>query len=226
MATRRVRLPALAWGLAAAMALLLLYVGIVGGASRPVSGSVTVGGRAHRPASPGGAHRASVVVVPQERRTQALTPDSTERNLLMTTIDRHAVGRAVVVPRRERAFAQALWDRFDVRGHGLRQDALTLSGGNQQKVVLANFLALEPRVLLLDEPTRGVDVSTKAQIYRLIRDQAAAGCAVLMVSSELPEILGLSDRIVVLHEGRVAGRFDRGMATEEELLHVCYGRTA
>jgi ABC-type sugar transport system ATPase subunit len=199
---------------------------IIGGASRASAGRVTVEGRAHRPGSPGAAHRSGVAVVPQERRTQALTPDSVERNLVSTTIDRHAVGGVIASPRRERAFAQALWDRFGLRGHGLRQEVLTLSGGNQQKVVLAKFLALSPRVLLLDEPTRGVDVSTKSQIYRLIRDQAAAGCAVLVVSSELPEIMGVCDRIVVLHEGRVSGRFERGEATEEQLLHVCYGRTA
>ena len=122
--------------------------------------------------------------------------------------------------------AAARRDALDVRGHGLGQPVLTLSGGNQQKVVLAMSLAIAPRVLLLDEPTRGVDVTTKAEIYRLIRERAAAGCAVLVVSSELPEILGLCDRIVVLHEGRIAGRFDHGTTTEEALLHVCYGRTA
>ncbi len=116
--------------------------------------------------------------------------------------------------------------RFGVRGRGLDQQVLTLSGGNQQKVVLGKFLALEPRVLLLDEPTRGVDVSTKSQIYGLIRDQAAAGVSVLVVSSELAELIGICDRIVVLHEGRVAGSVDRGAATEEQLLRVCYGRAA
>jgi ABC-type sugar transport system ATPase subunit len=199
---------------------------IIGGASRASAGRVTIEGRVHRPRSPGAAHRAGVAVVPQERRTQALTPDSVERNLVSTTIDRHAIGGVIASPRRERAFAQGLWDRFHLRGSGLRQEVLTLSGGNQQKVVLAKFLALSPRVLLLDEPTRGVDVSTKSQIYRLIRDQASAGCGVLVVSSELPELMGVCDRIVVLHEGRVSGRFARGEATEEELLHVCYGRSA
>jgi ABC-type sugar transport system ATPase subunit len=149
-----------------------------------------------------------------------------ERNLNGTTIDRHAIGGVVTSPRRERAHALRLWERFGIRGHGLRQEVLTLSGGNQQKVVLARFLALEPRVLLLDEPTRGVDVATKSQIYHLVREQAAAGRAVLVVSSELPELLGLCDRILVLHEGRVAGTFERGEATEEQLLHVCYGRSA
>jgi len=128
--------------------------------------------------------------------------------------------------RLEREHAGSLYANFDVRGHGLDQEVLTLSGGNQQKVALARFSALRPRVLLLDEPTRGVDVTTKSQIYALIRERAAAGCAVVVVSSELPELLGLCDRIVVLHEGRVAGRFEHAEASEEQLLHVCYGRTA
>jgi ABC-type sugar transport system ATPase subunit len=199
---------------------------IVGGASRATAGRVTLDGRPFTPASPGAAHRAGVVLVPQERRAQGLVPDSAERNLNLTTLDRHALGALVTRPARERAHARQLWARFDVRGRGIDQEALTLSGGNQQKVVLGRFLARAPRVLLLDEPTRGVDVSTKSQIYGLIRDEAAAGRAVVVVSSELPEILGLCDRIVVLHEGRVSGRMPRGTATEEELLHVCYGRTA
>jgi ABC-type sugar transport system ATPase subunit len=103
---------------------------------------------------------------------------------------------------------------------------LTLSGGNQQKVVLARFLALAPRVLLLDEPTRGVDMTTKTQIYALIRRLATEGTAVLVVSSELIELIGLCDTILVLHEGQLVGRFVHGEADEEELLHACYGRTA
>ena len=199
---------------------------ILGGASRRVAGRLTLDGRAFAPGSPGNAHEAGVVVVPQERRSQALTPDTVERNLNGTTIDRQAIASVIASPARERAHARSLWERFGLRGRGTDQEVLTLSGGNQQKVVLAKFLALEPRVLLLDEPTRGVDVSTKSQIYVLIRDQAKAGCAVLMVSSELPEIMGLCDRIVVLHEGRVSGRFEHGATTEEQLLHVCYGRPA
>ncbi|MFN8622840.1 MAG: sugar ABC transporter ATP-binding protein [Chloroflexota bacterium] len=199
---------------------------IIGGTSRRTAGELELDGRPYAPRSAGSAHRSGVVVVPQERRSQALTPDSVERNLVGTTFGRHALGGVIASPGREKAFARELWDRFAVRGHGLDQQVLTLSGGNQQKVVLGKFLALEPRLLLLDEPTRGVDVTTKSQIYRLIRDEAAAGRAVLVVSSELPEIMGLCDRIVVLHEGRVSGRFDHGAATEEQLLHVCYGRTA
>jgi len=164
--------------------------------------------------------------VPPERRSQSLIPDTVERNLNLSTIDRHARARFVAEPGRERAHARQLWDELDVRARSLRQDVLTLSGGNQQKVVLARFLALRPRVLLLDEPTVGVDMTTKTQIYALIRELATNGTAVLVVSSELIELIGLCDRILVMHEGRVAGTFGRGEAGEEELLRVCYGRTA
>ena len=199
---------------------------ILGGASRARGGAMTLDGAAYAPGSPGAAQRRGVALVPQERRSQALVPGSAEENLNLSTIDAHALGSVVVSRGRERRHATELWEGIAVRGHGIDQQVLTLSGGNQQKVVLARFLATGPRVLLLDEPTRGVDVMTKAEIYRLIRDRAAAGCAVLVVSSELPELMGLCDRIVVLHEGRIAGRFDHGTATEEALLHVCYGRTA
>ena len=199
---------------------------LIGGASRRHAGVATLDGRPFAPGSIAEAQRAGVVLVPPERRSQALSPDTVERNLNVTTIDQHAMAGFVVSPSREREHADRLWGNLHIRGHGTSQEVLTLSGGNQQKVVLAKFLALEPRLLLLDEPTRGVDVTTKTQIYGLIREQAAAGCAVIVVSSELPEVIGLCDRIVVMHEGRVAGRFDRGEASEEELLHVCYGRAA
>jgi ABC-type sugar transport system ATPase subunit len=199
---------------------------LIGGVSRPTAGRLELDGKTFRPRSIGHAQSAGIALVPPERRSQALVPDSVERNLNGTTIDRHAIGGFLASPRRERAHAQALWTSLDVRARSLGQDVLTLSGGNQQKIVLAKYLALEPRVLLLDEPTRGVDMTTKTQIYALIREQAAAGCAVLVVSSELIELIGLCDRMVVLHEGRIAARFERGAVTEEALLHVCYGRAA
>ncbi|CAN5857967.1 sugar ABC transporter ATP-binding protein [soil metagenome] len=199
---------------------------ILVGASPSRAGRILLEGRPFAPGSPGKAHRNGVALVPQERRSQGLIPDTVERNLNASTIDRHALGSLLMRPRRERSHARSLWQEFHLRGRGPHQDVLTLSGGNQQKVVLARTVALRPRLLLLDEPTRGVDVSTKSEIYRLIRAQAAAGRAVIIVSSELPEIMGLSDRIIVLHEGRVSGRVDRGALTEEGLLHLCYGRPA
>jgi ABC-type sugar transport system ATPase subunit len=199
---------------------------LIAGASRTSAGELRLDEAPFRPRGIADAQLAGVVLVPQERRADALLPDSVERNLNASTIGRHAHAAGIVSPRRERAHARQLWRELDVRGRSLGQDVLTLSGGNQQKVVLARFLALQPRVLLLDEPTRGVDVATKSQIYALVRQRAAAGCAVLIVSSELPELLGLCDRIVVIHDGRVQDIFQRGVATEETLLHACYGRAA
>jgi ABC-type sugar transport system ATPase subunit len=200
---------------------------MIGGAQRRVSGITRVEGREFNPGSPGDAHHARVALVPQERRSESLIPDSVERNLNSTTIDAQtSVGRFLVSRPKERKHAQRLWEEFHIRGHGLDQQVMELSGGNQQKVSIAKFLALKPRVLLLDEPTRGVDVSTKVQIYRLIRQQADMGCAVLVVSSELPELQGLCDRIVVLHEGRAFATFDGEKVSEEELLQACYGRSA
>jgi ABC-type sugar transport system ATPase subunit len=197
---------------------------LIAGASRRHAGSMELDGQAFEPSSVGHAQSAGVALVPPERRSQALIPDSVERNLNTATIDQQAIAGIVASPGRERAHAAELWESLDVRARSLNQEILTLSGGNQQKVVLARFLALKPRVLLLDEPTRGVDMTTKTQIYGLIREQATSGAAVLVVSSELIELIGLCDRIVVVHEGRVGGRFERGEADEEELLHACYGR--
>jgi ABC-type sugar transport system ATPase subunit len=199
---------------------------LLAGASRPHSGTLRLDGRPYRPRGIADAQRLGVVLVPQERRSDALLPDSVERNLNATTIGAHAFVPFVASRRREREHAWRLWRELDVRARSLDQDVRTLSGGNQQKVVLARFLADRPRVLLLDEPTRGVDVATKSQIYGLVRDRAAAGCAVLIVSSELPELLGLCDRVVVLHEGRVSGTFGHGAVDEAALLHACYGRPA
>jgi ABC-type sugar transport system ATPase subunit len=196
------------------------------GASRRHAGEMELDGAPFMPSSVGHAQSLGVALVPPERRSQALIPDSVERNLNTATIDQQAFAGFVASPSRERDHAQGLWDALDVRARSLDQEVLTLSGGNQQKVVLARILALKPRVLLLDEPTRGVDMTTKSQIYTLIRQLAAEGAAVLVVSSELIELVGLCDHILVLHEGHINGRFGHGEATEEELLHACYGRAA
>ena len=199
---------------------------LIAGASRPLAGTIELDGRPYRPRGVGDAQSAGVALVPQERRSQALVPDDVEKNLNATTIDRHVIAGPVVSTRREREHAQRLWESLDIRARSLDQEVLTLSGGNQQKVVLARFLALGPRVLLLDEPTRGVDMTTKTQIYALIRQLAVEGTAVLVVSSELIELIGLCDRTLVLHEGRIVAHYARGEADEETLLHACYGRAA
>ncbi|MBM4464323.1 MAG: sugar ABC transporter ATP-binding protein [Chloroflexi bacterium] len=118
----------------------------------------------------------------------------------------------------EQRAAQSFAERLDVRAAGLWQKVRELSGGNQQKVVLAKWLAARPQILILDEPTRGIDVGTKAAVHQLMSTLVAQGFAILMISSELPEILGMSDRIVVMYEGRVTGRFTRAEATQEKII--------
>ena len=108
--------------------------------------------------------------------------------------------------------------------HTLESPVGTLSGGNQQKVVIGKALLTEPRVLLLDEPTRGIDVGAKLEVYELINRLTAAGKAIVLVSSELPELIGMSDRIIMMHEGRIGGSFERSQATREALLAAAMGR--
>jgi ribose transport system ATP-binding protein len=122
--------------------------------------------------------------------------------------------------RRERALAGDFGQRLSIRAASLRQPVKHLSGGNQQKVVLAKWLATRPRVLLLDEPTRGIDVNAKNQIYRLIHELAQAGLAIVMISSELPEIMAIAHRIIVLSEGRQTAEFSRAEASEESILRA------
>jgi rhamnose transport system ATP-binding protein len=113
--------------------------------------------------------------------------------------------------------------RLQLKYGSLSNPVWTLSGGNQQKVVLAKWLARKPTVLIVDEPTRGIDVGTKAEVHRLLSELAAQGVAVLMISSELPEVLGMADRIVVLFEGRVMREFARAEATEDAIMHAATG---
>ncbi len=117
-----------------------------------------------------------------------------------------------------RKVAATAAQRLEVRSAGIGQKARELSGGNQQKVVLAKWLETGPRILILDEPTRGIDVGTKAAVHQLMSDLANEGVAILMISSELPEILGMSDRVLVMREGRITGELSRAEATQEKIM--------
>jgi rhamnose transport system ATP-binding protein len=117
---------------------------------------------------------------------------------------------------RKAAYDAAL--QMEVRANNIWQMARELSGGNQQKIVLAKWLSTNPRILILDEPTRGIDVGTKAAVHALMSKLAAEGMAILMISSELPEILGMSDRVIVMREGHITGHFSRAEATQEKII--------
>ncbi|MFH9069877.1 sugar ABC transporter ATP-binding protein [Streptomyces alboflavus] len=185
------------------------------GAAPFTTGTMTVDGAALRPSAPRQAIRAGVALVTEDRKAEGLAlRQSVRDNALLVT-------RAV--PDRERPPAAreltALLEKVRLQARGEHQETRFLSGGNQQKVVIAKWLAARPRVLLFDEPTRGVDVGAKAAIHTLVRDLAREGLAVLIVSSELPELIGMSDRILVMAEGRVAGELPAG-ATEEEVMRL------
>ncbi len=173
------------------------------GARKASAGSVTVDGKRLRAGSVGGAVRAGIGLAPEERKSQGLLLDqAVYRNITVSSMSRFA--RAGFLDRgAERAKARELTESLDVRPTGVDRPVRNLSGGNQQKVVLARWLLRDCRVLLLDEPTRGVDVGARSEIYALIRSLAARGLAVVVVSSEVEEVLGLADRVLVVREGVV-----------------------
>jgi L-arabinose transport system ATP-binding protein len=188
------------------------------GAEPVTAGTVTFQGRVRRFHSPRDAVRAGIGLAPEERKAEALfLQRSVRENTAAAIYDR--IRRFRVINRKaERATVATFLDRLRVRTPGMEYPVANLSGGNQQKVVLARWLARNPALLILDEPTRGVDVGAKSEIYAIIHELAAAGIAILMVSSELPEVLGLADRIIVMQNGRITGELPRAGATEEGIL--------
>lgn len=181
-------------------------------------GTMTVAGETRRPRSPRAAIRAGLAMVTEDRKATGL---ALNQSILDNTL---GVVRAVFPGRNGAARREApgLLSSLDISARGTDQEVQYLSGGNQQKVVLARWLATDPRVVLMDEPTRGIDVGAKQAVYQLMRDLAARGVAVLMVSSELPEVIGMSDRILVMRDGRVVGELPAG-STEEAVLQVATG---
>ena len=193
------------------------------GIDRWDAGAVEIRGRRLPPGSPTAAMGAGIALVPEDRRQQGLIMDfSIERNIALASLDR--VRRGGLIPRgSERRFARDWATRLQLKYGNLANPVWTLSGGNQQKAVLAKWLARQPTLLIVDEPTRGIDVGTKAEVHRLLSELAAQGVAVLMISSELPEVLGMADRVVVLFEGRVMREFARVEATEDSIMHAATG---
>jgi L-arabinose transport system ATP-binding protein len=182
------------------------------------SGHVDVSGKRVRLRGPADALRAGIGFAPEERKAQALLLHRTVRdNVSLAVLERLRRFR-VVNGRAERELTRRYVTQLNVRTPTIEQEVGKLSGGNQQKVVLARWLARRPKVLVLDEPTRGVDVGAKAEIYSIINELAADGLALVVISSELPELLGLADRIVVMQAGRVTGELSRAEATEEGVL--------
>jgi ribose transport system ATP-binding protein len=176
--------------------------------------------------SPAGAIAAGILLVPEDRRLHGLVlPESVGFNISLPNLDR--LGSLLGVNRRAENELHRTWiDRLRVKTPSAAQPVGLLSGGNQQKVVYGKWLARAPRVLILDEPTRGVDVGAKAEIYALVDELAGKGVAVWMITSDMEELLGMSDRVVVMHEGRVAGELAGARLTEEAVMRLATGGTA
>ena len=190
-----------------------------------LNGHVQLGGRPLAAASPVAALAAGLVLASEDRKRYGLIlAESIGFNLSLSSITRLRRG-ALIDEEREAHANQGLFRSLRVKASSLETAVGTLSGGNQQKVVLGKALMTEPRVVFLDEPTRGIDVGAKLEVYTLVNELTAQGKAVVLVSSELPELLGMSDRILMLHDGRVGGAFTKAEATPERLLAAAMGRT-
>jgi ribose transport system ATP-binding protein len=196
------------------------------GQRRPAGGTVRVDGEAVSFRSPQAALRRGVAYLTEDRRLEGFVPDfDNGGNLGLVVLPRQLATAGVVRRGRERGLVRELIGRYQVKG-GPRTYTSTLSGGNQQKVCVAKWLQADPRFVVLDEPTKGIDVGARANIYRLIQDSAETGRAVLVVSSEAEELLHLCHRIVVLRDGTVSGEFDPDHCTTDDLIRSALGGAA
>jgi rhamnose transport system ATP-binding protein len=186
-------------------------------------GELWIEGRPFTPRSPRAALRRGLAYLPEDRIHQGLIqPMSISQNATMAVLP-ELTPLGVLRPRRELALTQRFMAELRVKATSPAQVVRSLSGGNQQKVVLAKWLAAEPRILILDEPTHGVDVGTKADVHRTISHLAAQGLTILLISSELPEVLGMSDRVLVMREGRLVAELSRDEATQERVIEAAAG---
>ena len=188
------------------------------GARRPSAGRIILRGRPLKLKSPADAIREGIVLVPEERKAEGVVlTHSVLSNLSLALI--RLISRFQFIDMKERVrVGRSMVDRMSIKTPGLLQEVGLLSGGNQQKVVIGKWLSVKPNIFILDQPTRGIDVGAKQEIYNLIADLARMGSAVLVISDELPELIGLADRILVMSRGRVTREFSRGGVTQNELL--------
>jgi rhamnose transport system ATP-binding protein len=194
------------------------------GIDRSDAGHVEVDGRRLPAGKPASAMGAGIGFVPEDRRAQGLVMDlSIARNTSLTQLGSLAKG-GLIRSAAENALATEWGTKLQLKYHRLDDVVGTLSGGNQQKVVLAKWLSTNPKLLIIDEPTRGIDVGTKAEVHRLLSELAGQGLAVLMISSELPEVLGMADRILVMYEGRLTAELSRAEADEESVIRAATGQ--
>jgi len=190
------------------------------------SGQIIVNGQANKIKSPADAIRAGIALVPEDRKSQGLFLDQTiESNISITVLQKIQQWRMVLSNKKEKELSNKYIKHLAIKTPSGKTVAKNLSGGNQQKIVLAKWLATKPKLLMLDEPTRGIDINAKNEIYKLIQQLAGEGLGIIVVSSELPEILALSDRILVMSEGSLTAEFTVNEATEDNILKAAIPKT-
>jgi rhamnose transport system ATP-binding protein len=188
------------------------------GVDKYETGSVKINGKALPAGSPVAAMKEKIALVPEDRRQQGLfMVAGVNRNISIESFT-NLVDRGLINFKRERELTNTWKEKLSIKFSNQNDPVERLSGGNQQKTVLAKWLATDPDLLIVDEPTRGIDVATKAEVHRLINQAASEGKAVLMISSELPEVLGMADRIIVMREGRQVAELSRKEATQEKVI--------
>ena len=193
------------------------------GADRITAGKIYLDGKEIHVTSPQDAIRQGIGLLTEDRKQQGLVLGMTVRANTTLANLKALVKGPFINRREERAVAEKYVQELHIKTPGIEQTAQNLSGGNQQKVVLAKWLYTQSRVLIFDEPTRGIDVGAKVEIYKLMNELVRQGVAVLMISSELPEVLGMCDRILVMHEGKISGELPRADASQEAVMHLATG---
>ncbi|WP_413740398.1 sugar ABC transporter ATP-binding protein [Sodalis sp. RH14] len=193
------------------------------GVTQPSRGDIIIGGKARRFANPAEAIDAGIVYVPEERQQQgAVIALPIYQNISLPQLSR-LNPHGILNESKEMALADDYARRLQVKAFSWRQSVETLSGGNQQKVVIGKWLATRPRIVILDEPTKGIDIGSKAAVHQFMAELVGQGLAVIMVSSELPEIMGMANRIIVMHEGLMVGEFNAADVTAETIVSVASG---
>ena len=195
------------------------------GIDRPLDGTIEVAGHPLTVQSPRDAIAQGIYLIPEDRKAAGLIlEDDITSNVSLPNL-RHFAVAWLLDHDREQEAAQRQSKSLNIRAPSVSSVTATLSGGNQQKVVLAKWLAMSPKVMLFDEPTRGIDVGAKSEIYSLIRALSDSGVAVLMISSDMEEVIGVSDRILVMNEGSISGGLGRDQFSEHRVMQLAVGKT-
>jgi len=194
------------------------------GIDKKIAGNMEILGKEYDPKSAKDAMEQGIALVPEDRQKQGLILEqSISRNIALPNLENLSKHKFILDKNKEKDYVTQYGGEMEIKAAGYAVDAQTLSGGNQQKVVLAKWIGMQPRLLILDEPTKGIDVATKAAVHEFVAEMANAGKAVIVISSELPEVMGMADKIVIMHEGVVTGIVKKKETSKEQIMKYAIG---